>query len=150
MGLRFVDENTTSCSVVVKQIYINLCEEEFSQKTQTKLKFHHTHCDKMGLTFDRCYVRLFNNFQKKLTNQMNKCYTLKNKALNGNKRMSKNDSKIPHNGELNESTSNEKIKVSNVKHIQVKKYDLKCLAFYIALKQMNQIHGILIVVSHVI
>ena len=33
MGLRFVDENTTSCSVVVKQIYINLCEEEFSQKT---------------------------------------------------------------------------------------------------------------------
>lgn len=71
----------------------------------------------MGLTFDRCYVRLFNNFQKKLTNQMNKCYTLKNKALNGNKRMSKNDSKIPHNGELNESTSNEKIKVSNVKHV---------------------------------
>ena len=48
---------------------------------------------------------------------MNECYTLKNKALNGNKRMSTNDSKIPHNGELNESTSNEKIKVSNVKHI---------------------------------
>ena len=75
----------------------------------------------MGHTFYRCYARLFDNFQMKLTNLMNECHTLKNRLLNENKRVFKKISKIPHNGELKGSTLNEKTKVPNVKQIWVKK-----------------------------
>ena len=88
----------------------------------------------MGHTFDRCCARLFDNFQRKLTNLMNECYSLKNRLLNENKRVSKKCSKIPHNGELKGNTLNEKTKVSNLKQIWVKKNELKCLIVHIALR----------------
>ena len=84
----------------------------------------------MGHFFDKCYARLFDNFQRKLTNLMNECHALKNKLLNENKRVSKKSSNISHNGELKGSTLNEKTKVSNVKQIWVKKNELKCFVVH--------------------
>ena len=105
-GLGFVDANTTPSSG--KTIFFKPCEKEYPKKTHSQIKFHCNHCGKMGHTFHRCCARLFDNFQRKLTNLMNECYALKNRLLNENKRVSKKCSKIPHNGELKGSTLNEK------------------------------------------
>ena len=64
---------------------------------------------------------------------MNECYTLKNRLLNENKKVSKKSFKIPHYGELKGSNLNEKTKVSNVKQIWIKKNELKCCVVHIAL-----------------
>ena len=123
-GLGFLGGNATPSSS--KTIFVKPCEKEFPKKTQSQIKFHCNHCRKMGHTFDRCYARLFDNFQRKLTNLMNECHALKNRLLNKNKRVSKKSSKISHNDELKGSTLNGKTKVSNVKQIWVKKNELKC------------------------
>ena len=57
---------------------------------------------------------------------MNKCHALKDRLLNVNKRVSKKSSNIAYNGELKRSTSNEKMKASNVKQVCVKKNEHKC------------------------
>ena len=88
----------------------------------------------MGHFFYRCYARLFDNFQRKLTNLMNEGHALKNRLLNENKSVSKNSSKISHNGELKGSTLNENTKVSNVKQIWVKKNELKCFVVHTSLR----------------
>ena len=81
--LGFVEGNATPSSG--KTVFVKPCEEEFPKKTHSQIKFHCTHCGKMGHTFDRCYARLFCNFQRKLTNLMNECHTLKNRLLSKNK-----------------------------------------------------------------
>ena len=45
---------------------------------------------------DRCYVRMFENFQRKFTNLMNESFTLRNRLLQDGKRMFKRDSNVPH------------------------------------------------------
>ena len=57
---------------------------------------------------------------------MNECHALKDRLLNVNKRVSKKPSNIAYNGELKRSTSNEKMKASNVKQVCVKKNEHKC------------------------
>nr|CAN82949.1 hypothetical protein VITISV_018262 [Vitis vinifera] len=126
--LGFLGGNATPSSS--KTVFVKPCEKGFPKKTQSQIKFHCNHCGKMGHTFDRCYARLFDNFQRKLTNLMNECHALKNKLLNENKRVSKKSSNISHNGELKGSTLNEKTKVSNVKQIWVKKNELKCFVVH--------------------
>ena len=59
-GLGFVDETITLSSG--KTIFVKPCEEVLPKKTHSKLKFHCTHCTKMGHTIDRCYARMFKNF----------------------------------------------------------------------------------------
>ena len=117
--LGFLGGNATPSSS--KTVFVKPCEKKNPKKTQSQIKFHCNHCGKMGHDFDRCYARLFDNFQRKLTNLMNECHALKNRLLNENKRVSKKSSNISHNGELKGSTLNEKTKVSNVKQIWVKK-----------------------------
>ena len=78
-GLGFVDGNATPSNG--KIVFVNLCKKECPKKTQSQIKFHCTHCGKMGHTFDRCYTRLFNNFQRKLMNLINECHTLKNMCV---------------------------------------------------------------------
>ncbi|KAJ9702803.1 hypothetical protein PVL29_004509 [Vitis rotundifolia] len=134
-GLGFLGENATPSSS--KTVFVRPCEKESPKKTQSRIKFHCNHCGKMGHTFDRCYARLFDNFQRKLTNLMNECHALKNRLLNENKKVSKKNSKISHNGELKGSTLNEKTKISNVKQIWVKKNELKCFVVHIALKAIE-------------
>ncbi|KAJ9680449.1 hypothetical protein PVL29_019700 [Vitis rotundifolia] len=131
-GLGFLGGNATPSSS--KTVFVKPCEKEFPKKTQSQIKFHCNHCGKMEHTFDRCYARLFDNFQRKLTNLMNECHALKNRFLNENKRVSKKSSKISHNGELKGSTLNEKTKISNVKQIWVKKNELKCFVVHTALR----------------
>ena len=134
-GLGFLGENATTSSS--KTVFVKPCEKESPKKPQSQIKFHCNHCGKMGHTFDRCYARLFDNFQRKSTNLMNECHTLKNRLLNENKRVSKKISKISHNGELKGSTLNEKTKISNVKQIWVKKNELKCFVVHTALKAIE-------------
>ena len=131
-GLGFLCGNATPSSS--KTIFVKPCEKGFPKKTQSQIKFHCNHCGKRGHTFDRCYARLFDNFQRKLTNRMNECHALKNRLLNENKRVSKKSSNISHNGELKGNTLNEKTKVSNVKQIWVKKNELKCFVVHTTLK----------------
>ena len=97
-GLGFVDENVTLSND--KIVFVKPCEEKFPKKTLSHIKFHCTHCGKVGHTFDRCYTRLFDNFQRKLTNLMNECHALKDRLLNVNKRVSMKSSNIPYNGIL--------------------------------------------------
>ena len=87
-GFGFVNGNATPSNG--ERVFNKPCEEEFPRKTHSQIKFHWTHCDKMGHTFDRCYARLFDNFQRKLTNLMNECHSLKSRLLNENKRVLKN------------------------------------------------------------
>ncbi|KAJ9696872.1 hypothetical protein PVL29_008873 [Vitis rotundifolia] len=134
-GLGFLGENATPSSS--KTVFVKPCEKESPKKTQSQIKFRCNHCGKMGHTFDRCYARLFDNFQRKLTNLMNECHALKNRLLNENKRVSKKSSKISHNGELKGSTLNEKTKISNVKQIWVKKNELKCFVVHTALRAIE-------------
>ncbi|KAJ9685236.1 hypothetical protein PVL29_017313 [Vitis rotundifolia] len=134
-GLGFLGENGTPSSS--KRVFVKPCEKESPKKTQSQIKFHCNHCRKMGHTFDRCYARLFDNFQRKLTNLMNECHALKNRLLNENKRVSKKSSKISHNGELKGSTLDEKTKISNVKQIWVKKNELKCFVVHTALRAIE-------------
>ena len=131
-GLEFVNGNATPSSG--KTFFAKPCKKKCPKKTHSQIKFHCTHYGKMGHAFDRYYARLFDNFQRKLTNLMNECHTSKNRLLNENKKVSKKSLKIPHYGELKGNTLNEKIKVSNVKQIWVKKNELKCLIIHIALR----------------
>ena len=68
-GLRFVDGNATLSNA--KIVFAKPCEEKFPKKIHSHIKFHCTHCGKVGHTFDRCYATLFDNFQRKLTNLAN-------------------------------------------------------------------------------
>ena len=104
-GLGFVDGNATLSND--KIVFVKPCEEKFPKKTHSHIKFHCTYCGKVGHTFDRFYARLFNNFQRKLTNLMNEWHALKDRLLNVNKRVSKKSLNIPYNGELKWSTLNE-------------------------------------------
>ena len=70
--------------------------------------------------------------------------------LNKNKRVSKNSLKILHNGELKGYTSNENMKVLNVKQIWVKKMSLNVLLSIPHLGLVSHIHSTLIVVVYVI
>ena len=70
--------------------------------------------------------------------------------LNKNKRVSKNSLKILHNGELKGYTSNENMKVLNVKQIWVKKMSLNVLLSIPHLGLVSHIHCTLIVVVYVI
>ena len=51
---------------------IKSSDEKSSKENHPKLKFHCTHYDKMEHTFHRCYARMFDNFQRKLANLINK------------------------------------------------------------------------------
>ena len=74
--LGFVDETTTPSSG--KTIFFKPCEGVVPKKTLSKLKLH---CNKMGHTINRCYARMYESFQRKLTNLMNKSFTLRNRLL---------------------------------------------------------------------
>ena len=78
-GLGFIDEITTPSSG--KTIFVKPCEGVFPKKTLSKLKLYCTHYTKMGHTIDRCYVRMFESFQRKFTNLMNESFTLRNRLL---------------------------------------------------------------------
>ena len=97
-GLRVGDGNATLSNA--KIVFAKPCEEKFPKKLLSHIKFHCTHCGKVGHTFDRCYATLFDNFQRKLTNLMNECHALKDRLLNVNKRVSMKSSNIPYNGIL--------------------------------------------------
>ena len=118
-GLGFVDEATTPSSG--KTIFVKSCEEVVPKKIPPKLKLHCTHCTKMGHTIDRCYTKMFESFQRKLTNLMNESFTLRNRLLQGGKRVFKRDSNVPHYSGFQGSASNGMTKVTNVKQIWVKK-----------------------------
>ncbi|RVW69235.1 Retrovirus-related Pol polyprotein from transposon TNT 1-94 [Vitis vinifera] len=131
-GLGFVDEVTTPSSG--KTIFVKSCEEVVPKKIPPKLKLHCTHCIKMGHTIDRCYARMFESFQRKFTNLMNESFTLRNRLLQGGKRVFKRDSNVPHYSGFEGSTSNGMTKVTNVKQIWVKKSELNCLVVHTALR----------------
>ena len=65
------------------------------KKIESKLKFQCTHCTKMGHTANRCYVRMIEIFQRKLSYLMNESMTLGNKFMQGRKNMVKRDTNIP-------------------------------------------------------
>ncbi|RVX14566.1 Retrovirus-related Pol polyprotein from transposon RE2 [Vitis vinifera] len=130
-GLGFVDETTTPSSG--KTIFVKPCEGVVPKKIPPKLKLHCTHCTKMGHTVDRCYVMMFESFQRKLTNLMNESFTLRNRLLQGGKRMFKRDSDVPHHSGFQGSTSNGMTKVTNIKQIWVKKNELNYLVVHTAL-----------------
>ena len=81
--LGFVNETTTPSSG--KTIFAKPCERVLPKETLSKLKLHCTHCTKMGHTVNRCYARMFESFQRKLTNLMNKSFTLRNRLSQGGK-----------------------------------------------------------------
>ena len=109
-GLGFVDETTTASSG--KTIFVKPCEGVIPKKTLSKLK---PNCTKMGHTIDRCYDRIFESFQRKLTNLMHESFTLRNRLLKGGKRVFKRDSNVPHPNGFQGSTSNKMTKVTSVK-----------------------------------
>ena len=78
-GLGFVDETTTPSSG--KTIFFTPCERVLPKETLSKLKLQCTHCTIMGHTINRCYARMYESFQRKLTNLMNKSFTLRNRLL---------------------------------------------------------------------
>ncbi|RVW15001.1 Copia protein [Vitis vinifera] len=137
-GLGFVDEATTPSSG--KTIFVKSCEEVVPKKIPPKLKLHCTHCTKMGHTMDRCYARMFESFQRKLTNLMNESFTLRNRLLQGGKRVFMKDSNVPHYSGFQGSTSNGMTKVTNVKQIWVKKSELNCLVVHTALRA-SELHS---------
>ena len=118
-SLGFVDETTTPSSC--KTIFVKPCEGVVPKKISPKLKLHCTHCTKMGHIVDRCYTRMFESFQRKLTNLMNDSFTLRNRLLQGGKRVFKRDSNVSHQNFFQGSTSNGMTKVTSVKQIWVKK-----------------------------
>ena len=131
-GLGFVDKATTQSSD--KKNFVKPCEGVLPKKTPSKMKLHCSHCTKIGHTFDRCYVMMFESFQRKLTNLMNESFTLRNRLLQGGKRMFKRDSNVPHHSDFQGNTSNGMTKVINVKQIWVKKNELNCLVVHTALR----------------
>ncbi|RVW32374.1 Retrovirus-related Pol polyprotein from transposon TNT 1-94 [Vitis vinifera] len=137
-GLGFVDEATTPSSG--KTIFVKSREEVVPKKIPPKLKLHCTHCTKMGHTIDRCYARMFESFQRKLTNLMNESFTLRNRLLQGGKRVFKRDSNVPHYSGFQGSTSNGMTKVTNVKQIWVKKSELNFLVVHTALRA-SELHS---------
>ena len=147
-GLGFVDETTTPSSG--KTIFVKPCEGVVPKKTLSKLKLHFTYYTKMGHTIDRCYARMFESFQKKLTNVMHESFTFRNRELQEGKRVFKRDLNVPHLSGFQGSTSNGMTKVTNVKQIWVKKNGLNCLVVHTALELVSHTHGTLIVVVHVI
>ena len=68
-GLGFLGGNATPSSS--KTVFVKPYEKKNPKKILSHIKFHCTHCGKVGHTFDRCYATLFDNFQRKLTNLMN-------------------------------------------------------------------------------
>ena len=114
-GIGFVDETTTPSSS--KTIFVKPCEGVLPKKTLSKLKLHCTYCTKMGHIVDGCYARMFESFQRKLTNLMNESFTLRNRLLQGGKRVFKRDSNVPHHSGFQGSTSNGMTKVTSVKKI---------------------------------
>ena len=68
-GLGFVDETTTPSSG--KKNFVKPCEGVVPKKIPHKLKLHCTYCTKIGHIVDGCYARMFESFQRKLTNLMN-------------------------------------------------------------------------------
>ena len=131
-GLGFVDETTTPSNGIT--IFFKPCEGVVPKKISPKLKLHCTHCTKMGHIVDRCYTRMFESFQRKLTNLMNESFTLRNRLLQKGKRVFKRDSNVPHHSGFQGSTSNGMTKVTSVKQIWVKKNELDCLVVHITLK----------------
>ncbi|KAL6345648.1 hypothetical protein AAG906_017383 [Vitis piasezkii] len=91
------------------------------KKIPLELKLHCTHYTKMGHTVDRCYARMFESFQRKLTNLMNESFTLRNRLLQEGKRVFKRNSNVPHH-------------ITNVKRIWVKKNELNCLVVHTTLR----------------
>ena len=87
----------------------------------------------MGHTVDRCYARMFESFQRKLTNLMNESFTLRNRLLQEGKRVFKRNSNVLHHSGFQGSTSNGMTKVTNVKRIWVKKNELNCLVVHTTL-----------------
>ncbi|RVX07779.1 Retrovirus-related Pol polyprotein from transposon RE1 [Vitis vinifera] len=65
---------------------------------------------------------------------MNESFTLRNRLLQGGKRVFKRDSNVPHYSGFQGSTSNGRTKVTNVKQIWVKKNELNCLVVHTALR----------------
>ena len=88
----------------------------------------------MGHTIDRCYARMFESFQKKLTNVMHESFTFRNRELQEGKRVFKRDLNVPHLSGFQGSTSKEMNKVTSVKQMWVKKNELNCLVVHIALR----------------
>ena len=117
-GLGFVDETTTPSSG--KTIFVKPCEGVLPKKTPSKMKLHFSHCTKIGHTIDRCYAMMFESFQRKLTNLMNDLFTLRNRLLQGGKKVFKRDSNVPLHSGFQGSTSNGMTKVTSVKQIWVK------------------------------
>ena len=111
-GLGFVDETTTPSSG--KTIFVKPCEGVVPKKTLSKLKLH---CTKMRHTVDRCCAKMFESFQRKLTNLVNESFTLSNRLLQGGKRVLKRDSNVPHHSGFQGGTSNGMTKVRSVKQI---------------------------------
>ena len=112
-GLGFVDETTTASSG--KTIFFKPCEGVVPKKIPPKLKLHCTHCTKMGHTVDKCYARMLKSFQKKLTNLVNESFTLRNRLLQGGKRLFNRDSNVSHHSGFQRSTPNGMTKVTSVK-----------------------------------
>ena len=127
-GLGFVDETTTTSG---KTIFVKPCEGVVPKKIPYKLK---RHCTKMEHIVDRCYARMFESFQRKLTNLMNESLTLRNRLLQGGKRVFKRDSNVPHHSGFQGRTSNRMTKVTNVKQIWVKNNELNCLVVHTTLR----------------
>ena len=144
-GLAFVEEITTPSNG--KTIFVKPCEGMVPKKILPKPKLY---CTKMGYTVDKCYARMFESFQRKLTNLMNESFTLRNRLLQGGKRVFKRDSNVPHHSGFQGSTSNGMTKVTNIKQIWVKRMSLITLLFTLHLELVSHTHGTLIVVVHVI
>ena len=117
-----------------KTIFVKPCEGVVPKKTLSKLKLHCTHCTKMEHTVDRCYARMFESFQRNLTNLMNESFTLRNRLLQGDKRVFKRDSNIPHHSGFQGGTSNGMTEVISVKQIWVKKSELNYLVVHTAFR----------------
>ena len=88
----------------------------------------------MGHTVDKCYARMFESFKKKLTNLVNESFTLRNRLLQGGKRLFNRDSNVSHHSGFQRSTPNGMTKVKSVKQIWVKKNELNCLVVHTALR----------------
>ena len=132
-GLGFVDETTTPSNGIT--IFFKPCEGVvLPKKIHHKMKLHCTHCTKMEHTVDRCYTRMFESFQRKLTNLMNDLFTLRNRLLQGGKKVFKRDSNVPLHSGFQGSISNGMTKVTSVKQIWVKKNELNCIVVHTTLR----------------
>ena len=63
-----------------KTVFVKAHEEGVSMK----IKFHRAHSSKLGYTFGQCYASIFDNYQLKLNNLINKCDGMNYRLLKEN------------------------------------------------------------------